>query len=106
MRQPLKDGTTPGQHLEGLAERGHKKALEKLEGPPFPEALEYLWEWFQDLDDSRHATPEGPEPLTYQEILAWAQLTDNKPRPEEVRALRLLDKAYLNPPPLKEEKKD
>jgi hypothetical protein len=99
LRAPLKDGTTAGQHLEGLAARGHKKALEKLEGPTFPEALEYLWDWFQDLDSSRHTTPEGPEPLTYQEILAWAQLTGSRTTPEEVRALRLLDKAYLNPPP-------
>lgn len=62
-------------------------------GPPFPEGAEYLWRWFAELDNDRGDTGDGPAPITYQDIEAWARLTGRKPRPWEVGVIKALDTA-------------
>ena len=37
----------------------------------------------------------GPNPLTYQEVQAWARLTQRHPSPDEVRLLMRLDDRML-----------
>ncbi|EBU9821931.1 hypothetical protein ABSZ42_003085 [Salmonella enterica subsp. enterica serovar Newport] len=46
--------------------------------PALPAGAEYLWEWF--------VTPTlgSAGEVTYSEIKAWSELTDNTPTPEEV----------------------
>ena len=48
-----------------------------------PECYVFLWVWFCELWRG--------EPLSYAEILAWSQLTDNEPTPEDVRLIKKLD---------------
>ena len=43
----------------------------------------YLWYWFCELWRG--------ESLSYAEILAWSQLTGNKPTTEDVRLIKKLD---------------
>jgi hypothetical protein len=70
---------------------------------PAPEPSAYLTEWFLELHAARtYSVAAGlgggmvlPGPLTYQEIRAWALLTDSQPEPWEVAALRRMDREYL-----------
>lgn len=99
----MKDGLTEGHHLQLLADKGHKVAIEALEGPEFPDALGYLWDWFLELDYARSTTAmEGAGPVTYEQVDAWCRLTDRHPEPFEVRALFVLDIAIRFPPKLLE----
>lgn len=41
--------------------------------PPFPEAIEYVWEWFLDLSLTRSYSEAGAGPITWQEIGAYNQ---------------------------------
>jgi hypothetical protein len=36
-----------------------------------------------------------PKAISHQEITAWAELTDARPSPWEVKTLRAMDRAYL-----------
>lgn len=59
--------------------------------PEPPAAGLHVWGWYADL---RGATA-GTDPVTYQEIAAYAELTGARPRPIEVEWLRALDTAWL-----------
>lgn len=74
-------------------------AIDKLEGPPFPEALAYLYGWLLELDSARGVGVNGLESFTYQMVDAWARTTDQHPDPHEVTALMYLGRVFLYPPP-------
>lgn len=103
MRHVGKDGTPQRAHLEAAAQRGHAGAQTALVGPPIPEALAYLWDWLFELDAARGVTMDGLAPLTYQDLDAWARLTDRHPEPHEVRALLYLDSVLRHPDAYKDE---
>jgi hypothetical protein len=103
MRARAKDGAAVGAHLAAAARRGHAGAAELLEGPEIPEALADLAEWSRELARQRQYHMSGPQPLTYQEVEAWARLTDRQPAPHEVRALMLLDLVWAHPEPEEED---
>lgn len=69
-----------------------KKPVQLVEQPPLPPALAYLWGWFTELQ-------QGAAPLSYQEILAWSQLTGRQATGTEVQVLRQLDAIYWKPNP-------
>lgn len=102
MRQPTTatDRTPMRKTLEFGARAGVAKAIAQLAGPELPEALSYLWDWFQELDMARPLTMEGPAAFTYGMIADWARLTDRHPSPEEVRGLFLLDLTLRHPEPV------
>jgi hypothetical protein len=83
--------------LQPLADAGNASAIAALEGPLFPEELEYLWAWFEELDRTRTVGVNGPEGFTYPMIDAWARLTDRTPAPHAVEALFLLDVVMRHP---------
>lgn len=67
--------------------------LEKTTGTPdekliisrkLPEALLYLWDWFAEVYDG--------ETLTFQEIKAWADLTNRQLTPQEAKTIRNLSR--------------
>lgn len=97
LRQPAKDGTPVRVHLEGAAARGLASAIKALEGPECPDALEYLWSWFQELERVRTFGAHGPDPITYQQIEAWARLMNRRPTPDDVQGLLMLDAIARNP---------
>ena len=69
------------------------KALEPLE---FPEEFKHVLDWYQDLEQGRVFGMNGPEPMTYQEIMAWALLKETEPTPFEVQVIRMLDASWRN----------
>lgn len=58
--------------------------------PELPEEVKYIWEWYLRV--------RGREPLTFQEIASWAQLTGVEPSPAEVEAIRKLDQMNWSMP--------
>lgn len=98
MRRPLKDGKSYREHLEIAAQRGNATAIAELEGPEVPEALEYLWRWWQELDSGRRVGAHGFERITWLDVQAWMVTMDRRPEPHEVRALMVLDATVLHPP--------
>ena len=78
-------------------------AVESLAGYPqrqenpheFPLLMQPLWEMFTELTQTR-TSGFSANPIQYSEIIAWCQLTGIKLHPWELRAIRLLDRAYLD----------
>lgn len=92
---PGKDGCTARQHLERIWEQtGRKPALLEDE-PPLHPAVEHIWSWFNRLSGTRGGG-FGPAPITFQEIDAWARLTDSRPTPWEIEQLLRLDQIWLS----------
>lgn len=60
-----------------------------------PGGCEFVWDVFSELNITRQAG-FAPNPITYQEILAWVQLTGLMLEPWEVSALKQLDVAFLD----------
>lgn len=103
LNKPAKDGTAERAHLEPLAAKGNARAIALLQGPPLPEALSYLYDWSVELHGkSGFGQHGGVLPLTYTTIADWSRLTGTEVRPDEVRALMLLDAIWLNPPEVKQ----
>jgi hypothetical protein len=56
-----------------------------------PETLLYLYGWWQELRAAAGSGMDGPAPLSYRDLDAWARLTDRHPEPLEVRAILQID---------------
>lgn len=104
LNQPDEKGVVARVHLEGLVRRGKasEEVLRDLEGPPFPEALDYLWARFQRLHQMRPESANGLGALTPPVILAANQLFDWELAPHEVEALADLDIATRFPSSIKD----
>jgi hypothetical protein len=104
MRQPAdKTGTTSTRTaLQAAAERGIASAAKALDGPELPEPLEYLWVWFLELDRTRTAGLNGPDPLTYPIIESWARLMHRHPTPSDVDLLLQMDLVMRHPDAFKD----
>lgn len=88
--------------MHGDGSPPHVAALALLDGPEFPESLDYLWRWFTELDRARTFSMNGPDPITHTAIDAWARLTGRTPDALEVDAILLLDVIARNPDALKD----
>lgn len=60
-----------------------------------PDEIQYLLDWFWDIDRCRTAGFSGPNPLTLNEMEAWSRMTGNFVRREEFEVLRGMDGAFL-----------
>jgi len=56
-----------------------------------PDEAAHVYEWFWTLSAQR---AQGPEPISWQAIRAWSELTRTAIRPEEVDMLVAMDAAY------------
>jgi hypothetical protein len=92
--------------LTAAAARGVESAIKGLASPPFPEALEYLWDWFMELDRTRTTGFNGPDPITYPIIESWARLMDRHPSPTDVELLLQMDLVMRHPDAFKEPAKE
>ena len=79
---PDKHGVSKREHLEQIAESTGKEPKE-LEMPPFPELYDELWDLFWEIRIG--------EPLTYQELSAYQQLSGETLTPWEIEQLRFMD---------------
>ena len=95
LNKPDKDGITEREHLEQV-ERQTGRRLEALEPPtPFPMLLEHVWSAFCRLSNSRTTGFSGPNPITYEQIKAWKELTETPIDPWEIQAVIRLDRVYM-----------
>lgn len=77
-------------------ERQTGQTPEDLDGPEIPPQMEHLWEWFLELHGARGYGHNGPQPISYGEIEAWASLCNKEPSQWEVKLLRRLDNIYID----------
>lgn len=82
--------------------REHLEQVEKttgrdvgLNGPTLPDLGAYLWETFMELHNGRDYGANGPNPLSYQLILAWNQLTGVVLSPWEIGVVKALDNLWI-----------
>ncbi len=99
LRELDKNGNSVREHFQKAIDMGREEYVAKLEGPPFPDALTYLYGWLLELDSARDVGMNGLKPFTYQQIDAWSRMTDRHPEPHEVAALLYLGRVFLYPPP-------
>lgn len=60
-----------------------------------PESLEYIWNWWCEVQTARQSSGFGPLPLSFTEMYAWSVLTQRQLQPWEVEAIRDIDHAFL-----------
>lgn len=63
--------------------------------PELPKELEYLWEWFCELNEGRGSNGFAISPLSYTEILNWCHLSHSKMDPWEIKLIKKLDKLFV-----------
>jgi hypothetical protein len=85
---------TQKEHLLQVERQSGRTPL-ALQGPEFPELLEYVWTAFLLLNNTRGQGFSGPLPISYQEIDAWQRMTQNTLLPWEIEAVKRLDAVYL-----------
>lgn len=77
-------------------ERQTGRKVEALESPTeFPRLLSHVWSAFISLSNSRTSGFSGPNPITYEQILAWKQVTEYPLQSWEADAIKRLDKVYM-----------
>jgi hypothetical protein len=91
MHIPDDQGRTRISQLQLFSERTGKPHAD-LTAPDFSPALLYLWRWYDELSGQRG----GLEPLSHQELDAWARITQRQPSGWEVSVLRRMDRHERN----------
>ena len=91
---PDKDGIPEREHLKVVEQQTGKTPL-PLIAPDFPEVLDYLWEIFIKLSNTRGQGFDDPLPITYSEIKSWSEMTGTEIYPWEVDAVKRLDAVYV-----------
>jgi len=77
-------------------ERQTGRKIEALEPPnPFPKLLSHVWSAFITLSSRRTSGFNGPDPITFQQILSWKELTNTPTEAWEIEAIIQLDSEYL-----------
>ena len=95
LNKPDKDGVTEREHLEQV-ERQIGRRPEALEPPThFPPLLEHVWSAFISLSGSRSMGFSGPNPIGYDTIKAFIELTDTPLTAWEVQTIIRLDRVYM-----------
>jgi hypothetical protein len=67
----------------------------ELEAVDCPPILEHVWRWFIQLNGQRQIGMNA-NPLSFQEIISWANLMHTHPTPFEVECLCLADHVWLS----------
>lgn len=100
----LSERQADGSTLRATLQSGWRQRLERnprfpppdgLFGPPCPDALRYLWDWYGDISRGRQIG-EHPAKLSSQEIKAWCDLEGVRLKPWELKAVRRLDDAEFS----------
>lgn len=74
----------------------YESALCQLEeSPEIPFYLEHIWAWFWQIHRGRSHGMAGPNPITWENILAWRDLLEIQIRPIEIEIINEMDSMYL-----------
>ncbi len=57
--------------------------------------MSHVWSAFISLSNSRSAGYSGPNPITYEQIKAWKELTDTPLDARDVEAVVRVDAVYM-----------
>lgn len=94
---PDKDGVSLRQHVESLKTQNTPIELSGYPEPPkVPYGGEYVWDLFWNLRNGVGGNGFSPSPISYQEILAYSQLTGIRFSPFVLDAIRYMDAKYLD----------
>lgn len=95
LNKPTESGATEREHLEQV-ERQTGRKVEALEPPTdFPILLSHIWSAFISLSNGRSMGFSGPNPIGYEQIKAWKELTETPLAAWEIEAIKRLDVVYL-----------
>jgi hypothetical protein len=89
------DGSTLRAHAQAIA-RSAGEIPEEYQSLTVPEALIHCWYWFIELSRTRTSNGFGANPISYNEIVSWSDLTGVRPDNIEVQALMALDSAFMS----------
>jgi hypothetical protein len=89
----MDDGLTLEDHLKSHWKQSGVQP-EQLDFPNIPVEIEYIWDWWVALANTRPAGM-GMEHITYTEITNWSNLLKINVTPFEVRCIMALDSTYL-----------
>lgn len=76
-------------------EKQKGKPIEELECQEIPDYVQYLWNWFWEINETRSSNGFGMNPLTFLEIQAWSNLNMYWVRPWEVKTIKRMDAVLL-----------
>ena len=92
--KPDKSGTSEREHLEQVERQtGHRPKA--LDGPDFPLLMSHVWSAFVVLNASRTMGFSVPNPISYQEIKTWKELTDTPLSSWEIEAIKRVDVVFM-----------
>ena len=57
--------------------------------------MSHVWSAFISLSNSRSAGYSGPNPITYEQIKAWKELTDTPLDARDVESVVRIDAVYM-----------
>ena len=69
---------------------------ETVEDPEIPDDGEHIWTWFWMLAARRQSGINGPQPISYADIMAWCQMTGELMLREELAIIIRMDDSYLS----------
>jgi len=54
--------------------------------------LQYVWDWFCALNETRNYSENGAMAISYAEIAAWRDLTGERPSPDDISLIKKIDR--------------
>ncbi len=95
LNTPDKEGVPLREHLEQVKRMTGREPEELRNPTEFPNLLSHIWSFFLELHRTRSQGFSGFNPISYQDIQAWATLKDYNIRPLDVGTIVELDNTFL-----------
>lgn len=98
MGRRVKGKSTERDHLAQVAKQLGKEVddVEKFNSDAlFPDAASHIWVAFLELHDGRTYGMSGPNPISYDIIKAWCDLTSVQLSPWEIETIKSLDNLWI-----------
>jgi hypothetical protein len=93
-----KGKATEADHLAQVAKQLGKEVedVEKFNSDAlFPDVASHIWASFLELHDGRTYGMSGPNPISYDIIKAWCDLTSVQLSPWEIETIKSLDNLWI-----------
>ena len=98
MGRKVKGKSTEADHLAQAAKQMGKR-LEEVEqfnsDALFPDVAAHIWSSFLELHEGRSYGMSGPNPISYDIIKAWCDLTSITLTPWEIETIKSLDNLWI-----------